>query len=92
MQLYMRPSNHQETAPKNHRPTTPTEETMDEQDTPTTTQGGSSANAAVVEGNIATDEATQKNRAMGSATMVLRNQASGKGTKQENSATNCVLM
>lgn len=92
MQLFIPPLNDQETAPENNQARTPTEDTADEQDTFKAAQNEPPAKAAIVQDNIATNAATQRNKAMGSATRVVRNEAHGRGTKQENSATNCVLM
>lgn len=92
MQLFIPRFDDQETAPDNYQTITPTEDAADEQDTLRAAQDKPPAKAAIVQDNVATNAAMQRNKAIGSATRVVRNEAHGKGTKQENSATNCVWM
>jgi hypothetical protein len=47
---------------------------------------------AVIKGNIADSAARQRNRVIGSDTMVSENEAHGEGTSQENSASTCVVL
>lgn len=82
MQLFTPPLNNQ----------APAEDAADEQDISRVAQTIPPAKAAIIQDNVATDAATQRNKARGPATRIIRNEAHGRNTTQENSASNCLLM